>query len=62
MFSNGLAQVAPTAWLDGKHVVFGKVIEGMDVVKKLEGSGSQSGTVSQECVIVRSGVLDEVAA
>lgn len=40
-----------TAWLDGKHVVFGVVDEGFDVVKAIEGVGSQSGKTSKPVVI-----------
>merc|ERR1712031_71318 len=36
-----------TAWLDGKHVVFGSVVEGMNVVKEIERVGSQSGKTSR---------------
>ena len=46
-----------TSWLDGKHVVFGIVIEGMDVVKKVEDVGSQSGTPSQKVTVADSGEL-----
>jgi peptidyl-prolyl cis-trans isomerase B (cyclophilin B) len=37
----------PTSWLDGKHTIFGKVVDGMDVLKKLEAAGSQSGKTSE---------------
>lgn len=33
----------PTPWLDGKHTIYGEVVEGMDTLKKLEAAGSQSG-------------------
>jgi len=47
-----------TSWLDGRHVVFGKVVEGMDVVKMVEGVGSQSGKTSKKVVIADSGELE----
>mmetsp|Transcript_38689 Transcript_38689/g.61735 ORF Transcript_38689/g.61735 Transcript_38689/m.61735 type:complete len:202 (-) Transcript_38689:138-743(-) len=46
-----------TSWLDGKHVVFGKVTSGMDIVKKIEEQGSSSGAPKKEIVIVDSGEL-----
>ncbi len=47
----------PTPHLDGKHVVFGKVVKGMDVVKKIEALGSRSGATSAKIVIVDCGEL-----
>ncbi|KAH8063882.1 peptidyl-prolyl cis-trans isomerase [Aureococcus anophagefferens] len=46
-----------TPWLDGKHAVFGKVIEGMDVVKAVEKMGSQSGKTKKKVVIADSGEI-----
>ena len=46
-----------TPWLDGRHTVFGKVIEGMDIVKTIEGFGSQSGKTSKKIVIEDCGEI-----
>mmetsp|Transcript_5132 Transcript_5132/g.9445 ORF Transcript_5132/g.9445 Transcript_5132/m.9445 type:complete len:203 (-) Transcript_5132:228-836(-) len=46
-----------TAWLDGRHVVFGRVLEGQDVVDKIEAIGSGSGKPSKPVVIEDSGEL-----
>ncbi len=46
-----------TSWLDGKHTVFGKVVDGLDVVKAMEAVGSQSGTTSADVVIADCGQL-----
>lgn len=48
---------AITPWLDGKHVVFGEVVEGMDVVKRIESLGSASGRTSAKITIAKSGQL-----
>nr|AAC47233.1 cyclophilin Ovcyp-2 [Onchocerca volvulus] len=46
-----------TDWLDGKHVVFGRVVDGMDVVQKIEAVGSQSGKTSKDVVVANCGQL-----
>ncbi|KAJ8911661.1 hypothetical protein NQ315_014020 [Exocentrus adspersus] len=46
-----------TSWLDNRHVVFGTVVEGMDVVKKIEALGSQSGKTSRKIEVADCGQL-----
>lgn len=46
-----------TAWLDGKHVVFGKVSDGMDVLSKIETVGSLSGKAVHPVVITECGEM-----
>ena len=53
----------PTPWLDGRHVVFGEVVEGLEVVKAIEGTktGAQDRPV-EAVVIADCGVLEETEA
>jgi len=52
---------ARTSHLDGKHVVFGVVEDGYDVVKEIEACGSSSGKPLRKVVITKSGVLENDA-
>lgn len=51
-----------TPHLDGQHVVFGEVVEGMDLVGKIEAIGSQSGQPSAPVTIADAGEIEEEAA
>jgi len=46
-----------TKWLDGHHVVFGRILEGMDVLKKMEAHGSRSGKTDVAIRIKDCGLL-----
>ncbi|KAI0086820.1 cyclophilin [Irpex rosettiformis] len=48
-----------TSWLDGKHTVFGEVVSGADIVKKIEAAGTTSGNPKKHIVITSSGVVEE---
>jgi len=47
-----------TEWLDGKHVVFGHIVTGLEVLRKMEKVGSSSGKPSQKVVIVDCGIVE----
>jgi len=47
-----------TPWLDGRHVVFGEVLEGEDIVRQLEEIGTGSGQTKKRATIRDSGELN----
>jgi len=47
-----------TPWLNGKHVVFGKVTDGLDIVKKIEIKGSEMGRPRAQVQIKDCGVVE----
>ncbi|EPY30305.1 peptidyl-prolyl cis-trans isomerase B (cyclophilin B) [Strigomonas culicis] len=49
---------APTPWLDGRHVVFGRVVEGMDVVRKIENVKTKSDRPVKRVKVTDSGLVE----
>ncbi|CAM9983532.1 unnamed protein product [Ectocarpus sp. 12 AP-2014] len=49
----------PLPWLDSKHVVFGKVVEGMEVVRKIEDCGTTSGEPTKRVQIAECGQIPD---
>lgn len=47
-----------TDWLDGKHVVIGEVVQGMDVIKAMENVGMPDGTTTMPVTIVDCGEIN----
>ncbi|KAJ8090258.1 cyclophilin peptidyl-prolyl cis-trans isomerase Cyp2 [Marasmius tenuissimus] len=47
-----------TSWLDGRHVVFGEVVQGMEVVREIEAQGNEGGKPQKTVTIVSSGTVE----
>ena len=57
LFAQFFITTVVTSWLDDRHVVFGEVVEGMDVVKKVEAVGTDSGRPKAQVTITSSGTV-----
>jgi peptidyl-prolyl cis-trans isomerase B (cyclophilin B) len=49
----------PTPWLDGKHTIFGEIVTGQDVMKKLEMAGSPNGKTKEKLLILKASIIEE---
>jgi peptidyl-prolyl cis-trans isomerase B (cyclophilin B) len=52
----------PTPWLDGKHTIFGEVVEGQDTVKKLEAAGTEDGKPKEPLTITKARIEEKPKA
>ena len=57
LFVSTYLDLVACPWLDGRHVVFGEVTEGLDIISKIETYGSQSGKPNAIIAIRDSGVV-----
>lgn len=48
-----------TPWLDGKHTIFGEIVAGQDVMKKLEAVGSPNGTPKEKLLIIKARIEEK---
>jgi len=48
-----------TPWLDGKHTIFGEIVLGQDVMKKLEAAGSPNGTPREKLLIIKARIEEK---
>lgn len=48
---------APTPFLNGKHVVFGQVVDGMDIVRMIENTRTTNDKPNQDVTIVQCGEM-----
>jgi cyclophilin family peptidyl-prolyl cis-trans isomerase len=49
----------PTPWLDGKHTIFGEIVTGQDVMKKLEAAGTPKGTPKEKLLIIKAHIEEK---
>ncbi len=48
-----------TPWLDGKHTIFGEIVLGQDVMKKLEAAGTPKGTPKEKLLIIKAHIEEK---